>query len=43
MSKYPTKILTDGRALQVIPLTFGRSRIIISRATEIGMTYEDGW
>lgn len=35
-----TRTLPDGRTISLIPLTFGRARLVIGRGTE---TYDDGW
>jgi hypothetical protein len=39
---YFTRPLADGRVIDVIPLTFGRARITISRDNK-NMGYDDGW
>ena len=39
---YFTRPLEDGRVIDVIPLTFGRARITISRDLK-AMGYMDGW
>ena len=39
----PTRVLPDGRVLEVIPLTFGRGRLCVSRPEEVGAFYSDGW
>lgn len=39
---YFSRTLDDGRVLDVIPLTFGRARIVISR-DENATDYLDGW
>jgi hypothetical protein len=39
---YATRLLDDGRVLDVIPLTFGRARLVISNSI-ISLSYEDGW
>jgi hypothetical protein len=37
-----TRPLPDGRVLDLLPLTFGRARVTVSRdAREV--VYEDGW
>lgn len=42
MDDYPQRVLPDGRWLVVIPLTFGRARLTVSRHVhEDG--YYDGW
>lgn len=39
---YTHKDLTDGRHACVVPLTFGRARVVVSDNTDhIG--YDDGW
>lgn len=37
-----SRTLPDGRGLDVVPLTFGRARLLISRNREWGF-YDDGW
>jgi hypothetical protein len=37
---YPERRLADGRLLLVVPLTFGRARLVIGRDRWI---YEDGY
>jgi hypothetical protein len=39
---YLTRVLDDGRVIDVVPLTFGRARVTISR-TLAAMVYDDGW
>lgn len=39
---YFTRVLDDGRVIDVVPLTFGRARITISRDIA-DMGYYDGW
>jgi hypothetical protein len=39
---YLTWPLPDGRVADVIPLTFGRARIVVS-ATLTSVVYDDGW
>jgi len=39
---YATRILDDGRVVDVVPLTFGRARLIISDSLEDPM-WRDGW
>jgi ATP phosphoribosyltransferase len=34
--------LSDGRVLAVIPLTFGRARLVVARGPG-WMLYDDGW
>jgi hypothetical protein len=34
------RALADGRSVAIIPLTFGRARIVIGRGT---FEYEDSW
>jgi hypothetical protein len=36
------RILADGRLIGVIPLTFGRARIVITE-DRTGYSYSDGW
>lgn len=38
----PTRVLPDGRTLDVAPLTFGRARLILSE-DEHAEWYLDGW
>ncbi len=41
---YYQKILADGRVISVIPLTFGRARLVVSPDVESNkIGYEDGW
>ena len=37
-----TRVLGDGRVVDVIPLTFGRARIVISNSL-VDLTWTDGW
>lgn len=40
----PTRILPDGRTLEVIPLTYGRGRLCLTiRAEDVGRSYDDMW
>lgn len=39
---YATRELHDGRIVDVVPLTFGRARLIISTHRE-AVTWVDGW
>lgn len=39
---YYTHKIEDGRVIDVVPLTFGRARIIISASLD-AWGYEDGW
>ena len=39
---YTTRVLEDGRVVDVVPLTFGRARIIVSPSLD-SMTWSDGW
>lgn len=39
---YYERVLADGRTIQVIPLTFGRARLAISRGQPV-YGYDDGW
>lgn len=39
---YLTRILSDGRVIDVVPLLFGRARIIISASLE-DYGWTDGW
>jgi len=36
------RVLPDGRWLVVLPLTYGRARLTISRDVDAS-TYDDGW
>jgi len=36
------RTLPDGRHAEILPLTFGRARIIVARSAE-WMMYDDGW
>lgn len=36
------RLLHDGRAITVVPLTFGRARVHIS-STPTSVLYDDGW
>jgi len=44
MSGYltPTRVLPDGRALDVMPLLYGRARLLIS-PNERSNFYDDAW
>ena len=35
-------LLADGRVVDVIPLTYGRARLVVSRDAQVNW-YEDGW
>jgi hypothetical protein len=38
------KTLSDGRVLEVVPLTFGRGRLCLTvRPEDVGFSYDDGW
>lgn len=37
------KTLADGRIAEIIPLTFGRARIIVAQPEWAGFCYDDGW
>lgn len=39
---YGQKLLPDGREISVIPLLFGRARLVISLHPG-DLTYDDGW
>jgi hypothetical protein len=39
---YLTRLLDDGRVIDVVPLIFGRARIILSRSLD-DQTWSDGW
>ena len=39
---YLTKLFEDGRIADVVPLTFGRARLVLS-ATADDTGYVDGW
>lgn len=39
---YLTREFLDGRVADVIPLTFGRARLVVSRDLLVE-TYDDGW
>jgi hypothetical protein len=39
---YFTRVLADGRVVDVVPLTFGRARIIISSSID-DFSWSDGW
>jgi len=39
LGEYYHRDLSGGRYVAVIPLTFGRARLIVGK----GMTYDDGW
>ena len=39
---YFTRMLPDGRVLDVIPLTFGRARLVLGPNQLCG-TYDNGW
>jgi len=41
MMSYGKRDFPDGRTVEVIPLTYGRARIVIGPTD--GMTYSDGW
>jgi hypothetical protein len=38
----PTRVLADGRALDVLPLTFGRARLVVSPYPGCPW-WDDGW
>lgn len=40
---YACRDLPDGRHLCVMPLTFGRARLVISKTSSHEGSYEDGW
>ena len=37
-----TRVLPDGRVIDVVPLTFGRARLIVSGSIT-DQSYADGW
>lgn len=38
------RVLPDGRTLEMIPLTFGRGRLCLTRNPEhVGLFFDDGW
>ena len=39
---YVTRVLPDGRAIDVVPLTFGRARIYLSRDLDT-LCVDDEW
>jgi hypothetical protein len=39
---YWTKVLDDGRVIDVIPLTFGRARLLLSESVDAPFM-TDGW
>lgn len=44
MTPFPSRVLPDGRTLEVIPLTFGRGRLCITiRPERVGLCYDDAW
>lgn len=38
-----TRVLEDGRVIDVVPLTFGRARLIISPCIDDSCGWTDGW
>lgn len=39
-----TRVLPDGRTLEVVPLTFGRGRLCITNnPADVGLSYDDSW
>lgn len=39
---YYTRVLDDGRVIEVVPLTFGRARLVISPSID-SVGWSDGW
>ena len=37
-----TRVLDDGRVIDLVPLTFGRARLVLSDTAE-DQTWRDGW
>jgi len=38
-----TRVLPDGRIAEIIPLTYGRARLVVTTVEDYGYTYDDGW